>query len=530
MFLINNLLSVYLTEILVFSATLLSILWLWMKYHYSYWSRQSLPNVKPSPFFGNFKEIFLMKKDPCTHFQELYYHEKEKNHPVIGLYVMNRPCLLIRNLDLIKQILIKDFHKFSNRYSSSDPHSDSIGSDNLFFAKNPMWREIRVKLTPVFTSGKIKQMFSLIEEMGRELDKYLLKLTETSKDHTTMQEVKDINALFTTDVIASVAYGVQANSFTDPNSDFRRNGKRIFTFTKRRALEFNSMFFFPSLVRFCGFKVFSKETSEFLKKTINYVMGERVKSGQTRNDLIDVLLNFKQEAKADLTRKHFILERDCLIAQAAVFFSAGFETSSGTMSFTLYEMAKHQDLQKRLRQEIFDTLNACNGKITYDHIMEMKYLDCVVKEVLRKYPPLPFLDRECTLTAEEKGYSLKPFVDYEIPNGMPIYIPMQAIHMDPEIFPDPQRFDPERFAPENKSSLNLNGYMPFGIGPHNCIGERFGILQAKVGLVNFLRNHYVTPCEKSHKEIKFDPRAIIIQPEGGIFCNIVRDPWVQGSK
>lgn len=68
--------------------------------------------------------------------------------------------------------------------------------------------------------------------------------------------------------------------------------------------------------------------------------------------------------------------------------------------------------------------------------------------------------------------------------------------------------------------------MPFGIGPHNCIGERFGLIQSKVGLINFLRNHYVTPCDKTHKEMILSPRALIIQSEGGIYLNIVRDPLV----
>lgn len=69
--------------------------------------------------------------------------------------------------------------------------------------------------------------------------------------------------------------------------------------------------------------------------------------------------------------------------------------------------------------------------------------------------------------------------------------------------------------------------MPFGIGPHNCIGERFGLLQTKVGLINFLRNHYVEPCEKTQSEMKLSRFALIIQSEGGIYLNLVRDPLLK---
>ncbi|XP_037893418.1 probable cytochrome P450 6g2 [Glossina fuscipes] len=91
-------------------------------------------------------------------------------------------------------------------------------------------------------------------------------------------------------------------------------------------------------------------------------------------------------------------------------------------------------------------------------------------------------------------------------------------------FPQPHEFQPERFSPERKKLITPYTYMPFGLGPHACIGERFTMLQAKIGLLNFLRNHRVTLGEKSVKSIKFDPKAIILQPEGGIHLNVIRDP------
>lgn len=156
------------------------------------------------------------------------------------------------------------------------------------------------------------------------------------------------------------------------------------------------------------------------------------------------------------------------------------------------------------------------------------------------YPPLPFLERECTIE-----YDLKPFsIDFKIPTGMPIFVPVHAIHRDPNVYcficisiscnyiihfplqfwPNPDRFDPERFSPENKDNIVPFSFIPFGAGPRNCIGMRFGDLQARLGLVNFFRNHRVAPSALTPTVAKFDRLAFLIQMEGGIHLNVIRDP------
>lgn len=94
----------------------------------------------------------------------------------------------------------------------------------------------------------------------------------------------------------------------------------------------------------------------------------------------------------------------------------------------------------------------------------MPYLEMITAEALRKYPTLPFLDRET-------------MADYKFPNsdliikkGTPIIIPMSGLHHDPEYFPDPEEFIPERFQ-DNRSLIKSYTYIPFGDGPHACIGE-----------------------------------------------------------
>ncbi|XP_055906586.1 probable cytochrome P450 6g2 [Eupeodes corollae] len=515
-----------LTEWLLFIITLLFGLYVWSKYKLSYWRRKNVPFIEPNIFLGSLQDMLKMSKSGAENLQDLYNHTNAKDQPILGIYILNKPVLLVREPELIKSILIKNFNKFSNRYSSTDVKGDPLGSSTLFFIKNPHWKELRSKLTPVFSSGKIKQMFPLILDVGNELDEHLLAL-EADQDKSFVEEVKEICALYTTDVIASVAFGIQANCLNNPECEFRRNGRSIFNFTLHRALQFTFAFFIPYLTPLVRCRIFPKEAEKFIRKSINFVMSERMKNGNSRNDLIDVLIAFKKAAedRNDMSSA-LAMNNEILVAQAAIFFVAGYETSSATMSFCLYELAKNSEIQKRLREEIKGALKANDGKLTYEAVNEMDYLNMVVMEVLRMYPPLPFLDRQCTLAKDEKEFSLEPESNFAIPNNMPVFIPTFGIQRDPKYFPNPEQFDPERFSLENKANLHPYTYMPFGLGPHNCIGERFGLVQAKVGLIHILKNHYVDVCDKSHSKMKLDPKALVIQSEGGIFCKFVRDPLI----
>lgn len=260
-----------------------------------------------------------------------------------------------------------------------------------------------------------------------DLDKYLCKHSVDSTN--CVKEVKEISALFTTDAIASVAYGLEANCLNNPKSEFREQGKEIFKWNTYTTIRFNGIFFLPEFAALFRWKTFTKKAASFIRETISYVMSERMKTGLTRNDLIDTLVSIKKAAAAEGEE----LDDEVLIAQAAVFFTAGFETTSSGISFGLYELSKNQEIQNRLREEIKECLEKNDGNVTYETLQGMEYLNMVTLEVLRLYPTLPFLDRECTLSKGEEGYSLEPYSNFKIPNGMPIYISTYALQKDPKV-------------------------------------------------------------------------------------------------
>ncbi|XP_046617580.1 cytochrome P450 6k1-like [Neodiprion virginianus] len=490
---------------LIFSA------YLYMTRNFKYWEKQGVFELQPTAFIGNFKDCLLFRRSAGEFLKDLY--DKGKGLKYLGFYIFDKPALLIRDPVIIKNVLIKDFNYFSDRFVAASD-TDTLGTANLFSIKNPHWRILRNKLTPVFSSGKLKKMFYLMAAVAEDLDTHLETLNLHGKGRVI--ELKETCAKYTTDVVGSCAYGLQVNSLNNPEAEFRKYGRKVFTFNYRRALELSTFFFVPGIVKPLGFKFFEQSCSDFLRKALWGAIDDRMKSGDCRNDLIDTLIELKK-AQAESDEKDpdaFIFDGDNLVAQAAVFFTAGFETSSTAMSFSMYELALQPNLQRRLRDEINSALDESGGKLSYDMVMNLPYLDMVVKETLRKYPPLPFLDRVAMVDYKVPG------TDLVIEKGTPTYIPMFGLHYDPEYFPEPFKYDPERFNEENKQNRASCIYMPFGEGPHICIGLRFGLLQAKLGLVKILSKYEVTPCERTLIPMRLDPKALILSSDGGLYLNV----------
>lgn len=170
-------------------------------------------------------------------------------------------------------------------------------------------------------------------------------------------------------------------------------------------------------------------------------------------------------------------------------------------------------------------LERTKGEVTYDAVMnttEMPYLHQIIYETLRMYSVISMLDRVCV---NPEGYTLpKAFGDFKIPYGMPVYVPIYAIHRDEKYFPDPLKFDPERFAPENINNIQSFTHFPFGGGPRDCIGRRFGLMQAKTGLVKLLKEFRLETTENTPMKMILEKKAVLVQSEKGLNLNLIKDP------
>ncbi|XP_011254655.1 cytochrome P450 6k1 [Camponotus floridanus] len=482
------------------------VFYFYMTRKFKYWKKRGVSEIPPIPFLGSFVECIFMKKSTGQLLKEFY--DEAVGQPYVGFFVFDKPFLLIRDHKLVKNILVKDFDHFSDRYFTPDK-KDRLGYANLFFVKNPVWKMLRLKMTPFFTPRKLKKMVDLIKECAKNLSDYLD--LQNLEDKGKIIDVKELATKFTTDVIGSTAFGLDMNSFKDPNAEFRKHG--VMMFDTDRSFELIVISFIPILCRLTGMTVLGKQTDAFLRKVFWEMIIQREKSGEIRNDLLDILIDLKRNHDENI--KDFKFDGDDLLAQAAVFFAAAYETTATTISFTLYELALHPEIQNILREEIIQELAKSDGNITYEMIMSLSCLDMVLFEVMRIYPPIEYLQRVTT-----KTYKV-PNSDLVIEKGTPIFISVRGLHYDPQYFPDPNKFDPERFNEENKRNRPSFVHLPFGEGPHGCIGIRMAFLEMKLALVKILSKFEVAPCEKTLIPMKLDPTAILTMPLGKvIYLNI----------
>ncbi|MFD0413477.1 cytochrome P450 [Streptomyces sp. NPDC127108] len=220
-----------------------------------------------------------------------------------------------------------------------------------------------------------------------------------------------------------------------------------------------------------------------LRATVDQVVEAHRSDGRAdRSDLIGALVEAgEQPARI----------RDTVMATLL----AAHHTTGVAVSWTLHLLARHPDVTARVTDEL-DRVLGDRAAPDYTDLRRLTYLDMVLKESMRLYPPGPYGARETT-DALVVG-------DYEIPAGATVFYPFWAVHMNPEHWPEPERFDPERFTPEEIAKRPRLAHIPFGIGPRSCEGANLAVVEAELILAVLLKRfrfrpepgHEVTPVER----------------------------------
>lgn len=365
-------------------VALFTVLYLFVRRTYSYWERRGFATVPDaSQIFGHFKNSLLQKEYVGNLAMRLY---KSTNEPFVGIYSILRPVLLIRDPELVQTILIKDFPNFMDRGVYSNAKTDPL-SGHLFSLPGQPWKTLRGKLSPTFTSGKLKAMFSTLINCGSSLQSFLENVAKEGK----LLDTRDLAARHTTNVIASVGFGIDVDTIAEPNNEFRKYGRKIFEPNVMNAIRFFLKFIAPEVMEALPMKSHDAKVEEFFRSVVKQNLEHREKNNVTRKDFFQLLIQLRNTGtvqlddqwetviKADDNQK--TLTEDEILAQTFVFFGAGFETSSTTLSFCLYQLSKYPEIQARVHSEIDKVLKEHNGQVTYESIADMKYLDCCIDGV-----------------------------------------------------------------------------------------------------------------------------------------------------
>lgn len=504
--------------ILLILITLASVLALYIRHHYTFWQRNGFPVAGTNIPFGCMESVVKRQRSMGMAIYDVYKNSSER---FVGIYLMFRRAILVRDAELARQILVQDFASFHDRGIYVDEENDPF-SGQLFALKGERWKTLRNKLAPSFTSGKLKGMFGTIDEVGDRMIQHLNKLIPENGGEATI-EMKELLATYAIDIIASVIFGMEVDSFKDPKNRVRMLSEAFskpnFTSVVRSATNFLCPVF-EKIFFFLGIK---DETNESMKQMVRETVEFREKNNYSRKDLMQMLIQLRNTGKVNIDDNIWDVQStadgfksmsiESIAAQAFLFYVAGFDTSASAAAFTIYELAQNSELLAKAQEDVQQALDKHDGKITYDSIQDMKFLELCFMETIRKYPGLPILNRECT-----KDFPI-PDSDKVIKKGTPIVISLFGIQRDAEYFPEPLKYDPERFL-ESNQNYNPVAYMPFGEGPRHCIAQRLGKINVKVALAKILTNYDFDVMKKA--EIEFENFAVTIVPKGGVKLKLRR--------
>jgi len=465
----------------------------------TYFKQRKVPYLRPIPILGNMAPFLFQRMCFVDNLRRMY--QRFSNAKYFGFYDFMTPVYIIRDPELINSIAIRNFDNFCDHLNFVNEDIETIAGRNLFGLRGDHWREMRKLLSPSFTSSKMRMMFGLICQCSENFINFLEK--DCGKSCKTY-EMKSLIRRYATDVVATCAFGISVDSFNQPNNEFFVIANRSINFDFKMLCKFFIIRHARQLARFFGLRTFTEEIEHFFKNVVMETVKIRDEQGIVRPDMIQLMMETRDKNNGP------IFDIDEMTAQAFVFFLAGFDSVSTVMCFVLHELAVNPDIQKKLRTEIEDVLKNTNGKPTYEAVNSMKYLDAVVNETLRLYPLSSFLDRVCVkdfemppATPDGKSFTIKP--------GEYVWFPSYSLHRDSKYFPEPEKFNPDRFL---NCDVDNSVYIPFGIGPRICIGNRFALMEMKIMLLYLLSRCDLEPDVKTKVPMVLNKKTIIITADG----------------
>ena len=448
----------------LFAALLLlfAIFYRMITKNFDYWEKLGVP-YKAGKFPWGSVDFLKVQKNNALH--QLDMSNEFKDDKFFGYFMFGKPILMVNDVELVKNIKVKDFQHFVDTSDENLQKKFRQGGDldvlfnhNVGSAKGDEWKDVRSSLSPIFTSGKMKHMLKFVVEVSERLFTEMEKQVDQGEF-----ELKELTGKFSLDALATCAFGLDFDSFGGESSNaFVEHAADVF---KQDIWSLVLMLkFIPGVSRI--FEVFNiniqkPKSVKFFKDIVTQTLKQRSETGQRRNDMIDMMLDImnekdKEEVEGDMDQYHTdmkfshkkrrnLTEQD-VISNLIVLLMVGYDTTGMTLAFSLYALAENPEVQEKLQQEVDEAWEDAGGSFPeYSKIQGLSYCEMVIMETLRFYTPVATTTRACI-----EDYRV-PGSDLIIKKNDMVAFNAIFLHKDPRNWTHPHSFYPDHWTPEGKS-------------------------------------------------------------------------------
>ncbi|KAI1718381.1 cytochrome p450 domain-containing protein [Ditylenchus destructor] len=460
-----------------------------------------------SAFIGNVRQMPPDSYGFTEYLIEFTNEAVAKGHNIVRLWFGNGLFVYPLNGEALKEIL-EDTREIKKGIDY-DFYLQWLG-EGLLLSHGEKWKKQRKMLTPTFH-------FNMLSGYIEAFNKHALTFTQVLNEFADGETVTDVYTRVgacTLDIIAETAMGIELKAQNNENQAYA-NAVHMFNFCSFKYA-CNPQWWIPGLWYFFGYAQQTLDSVRTLKDMSRNVIQERCKIYEKerqaslaetnpdnqvpkkRKAFLDNLLDMQEENK---------LSFEELREQVDTFMFAGHDTTAHAISWAIWSLACHPEIQNRAYVELTENLGPDPERyLTTEDLNSLKYLDMCVKETLRMFPSVPIVQR--TLKNEmEIGGKI-------VPMGSVIDICPIMIHHNEKIYPNHESFDPENFSTERIRTRHAYDYIPFSAGPRNCIGQKFAMLEVKVVLVYILRRFRLSSTVDFNKNV--GGTETVLRPKLGI--------------
>ncbi|KAL7597487.1 hypothetical protein Lser_V15G27941 [Lactuca serriola] len=467
-----------------------------------FWGVRKVPGPPAIPFVGHLP-LF------AQHGPDLFSLLASKYGPIFRFHMGRQPLVIVADPELCRQVGIKKFKEFPNRSIPSPILASPLHRKGLFWIRDSRWSTMRNTILSMYQPSHLAKLIPMMQSF-----------IETTSQNLPIEEDQDINLnelslKMATDVIGKAAFGFDFG-LSKP-IHHQHNDTQIDSFikqhiysTKMLKMDLSASFSiiiglllpilqepFRQILKRIPYTLDWKieRTNKNLNCQIDEIVVKKMEDKERgSNDFLSLILNAR-ESETTTTK---LFTPDYISGVTYEHLLAGSATTSFTLSSIVYLVSGHPEVEKKLLEEI-DAFGPHDKIPTADDLQSrFPYLDQVVKEAMRFYVVSPLVARETSTQVEIGGYVL--------PKGTWVWLAIGVLAKDPKNFPDPDKFKPERFDPncDEEKRRHPYAYIPFGIGPRACIGQKFSLQEIKLTLVHLYQRYVFRHSPNMETPLEFD--------------------------